>query len=105
LPSSAATPAALYDYFEAPAHIGERASVRGRLIDVHPTSRGTAFLDFCVNYKSCPFSGVIFADDVQKFGNLSLYEGKTGALTGIISSYRGRAEIKLSDPSQLASTK
>jgi DNA/RNA endonuclease YhcR with UshA esterase domain len=51
-----------------------------------------------------PFSGVIFADDAGKFGNLSRYEGKTVALTGVISSYRGRAEIKLSGPSQLAPT-
>ncbi len=100
--SVAARPAVVYDYTEAPAHIGERASVRGRIIDVHTTSHGTVF-DFCANYRTCPFSGVIFADDERKFGDLSRYSGKTVALTGIISSYRGRAEIKLSDPSQLAS--
>jgi len=103
-PGVATTAATVYDYTEAPAHIGERASVRGRVIDVHPTARGTVFLDFYADYKTCPFSGVIFADDAQRFGNLSRYEGKTVDLTGIISSCRGRAEIKLSNPSQLVPT-
>jgi hypothetical protein len=102
---SAAEPsrAACYGYQEAPAHIGERACVRGRLVRAYTSASGTVFLDFCENYKGCPFSGVIFADDAGKFGDLSRYAGKTVTLTGIISFYRGRAEIKLSDPKQLAS--
>jgi PLD-like domain len=95
---------AVYDFTQAPTHIGERASVRGRLIDAYRSARGTVFLDFCANYKGCSFSGVIFADDAGKFGRLSRYVGRTVSLTGVISSYRGRAEIKLSAPDQLAAS-
>lgn len=90
------------DYTEAPNHIGAYASVRGTLVEAYTSASGTVFLDFCKSYKTCPFSGVIFADDVKKFGNLSSLSGKTVTLTGKISSYQGKAEIILSDPSQLS---
>lgn len=90
------------DYTQAGAHVGEYASVRGTLVDVHASKTGTVFLDFCKSYKTCPFSGVIFADDAKKFGDLSRYAGALVTLTGKISSYQGKAEIILSDPSQIA---
>ena len=90
------------DYTDAPAHIGDSASVRGTLVDAHTSSSGTVFLDFCKSYKTCPFSGVIFADDAKKFGDLSSLAGSVVTLTGKISSYQGKAEIILSTPSQLA---
>lgn len=89
------------DYTQAPKHVGEYASVRGTLVEAYTSKSGTVFLDFCENYKNCPFSGVIFADDAKKFGDLSRFDGKTVTLTGKISLYEGRAEIILSEPSQL----
>jgi hypothetical protein len=89
------------DYTDAPAHIGSLASVRGTLIDAYTSSSGTVFLDFCKSYKNCSFSGVIFADDVKKFGDVSKDAGKTITLTGKISSYQNQAEMILSDPSQI----
>ncbi|PIS43339.1 hypothetical protein COT23_01745 [Candidatus Kaiserbacteria bacterium CG08_land_8_20_14_0_20_50_21] len=90
------------DYTNAPAHIGEYASVRGTLIDAYTSASGTVFLDFCKSYKTCPFSGVIFADDAKKFSGLSSHEGTTVTLTGKISSYQGKAEIIISDPNQIS---
>lgn len=90
------------DYTEAPAHIGETASVRGTLVKAYTSASGTVFLDFCKSYKTCPFSGVIFANDVKAFGDLSRYNGQTIILTGKIASYQNKAEIVLSDPSQIA---
>ena len=90
------------DYTQASAHIGQRASVRGTLLKAYTSASGTVFLDFCANYKTCPFSGVIFADDAKQFGDLSRYNGTTVTLTGKISSYQGKAEIVLSSPSQLS---
>ena len=90
------------DYTDAPNHIGDRASVRGQLVEAYTSASGTVFLDFCKSYKTCPFSGVIFADDAKKFGDLSRYVGQTVTLTGKISSYQGKAEIVLSEPSQLS---
>lgn len=104
--SAAAQAAALISigtipYTAAAKHIGDYASVQGTLVRAYTSKSGTVFLDFCTNYKSCSFSGVIFADDVQKFGDLSRYEGATVTLTGKIQSYQGKAEIVLSSPGQL----
>ena len=90
------------DYADAPIHIGDLASVRGTLVDSYTSKTGTLFLDFCKSYKNCPFSGVIFANDVKKFGDLTRYVGQTITLTGKISSYQGKAEIILSDPNQFS---
>ncbi|MEK7515919.1 MAG: phospholipase D-like domain-containing protein [Patescibacteria group bacterium] len=90
------------DYTEAPAHIGEYASVRGKLVGAYTSKTGTVFLDFCENYKTCSFSGVIFADDAKKFADITDYAGSVVTLTGKISSYEGKAEIILSDPSQVS---
>ncbi|MDD2657362.1 MAG: phospholipase D-like domain-containing protein [Candidatus Pacebacteria bacterium] len=91
----------IIDYTDAPKHIGETASVRGTLVEAYTSASGTVFLDFCKSYKTCPFSGVIFADDAKAFGDLSRLAGQTVTLTGKISSYQGKAEIVLSDQSQL----
>lgn len=89
-------------YTEAPQHIGSYASVRSTLVDAYTASSGAVFLDFCKSYSSCPFSGVIFASDAKAFGDLTKDVGKTVTLTGTITAYNGRAEIKLTNPSQLS---
>ena len=101
--ASAAAPVSIgtIDYTDAPAHVGSLASVRGTLHDAYTAASGTVFLDFCASYKDCPFSGVIFADDAKRFGDLSRYAGQTVTLTGKISSYQGKAEIVLTGPGQL----
>jgi hypothetical protein len=93
-----------YAMNEASSHVGEYAEVTGTLIDAYVSASGTVFLDFCKNYKSCPFSGVIFADDAKAFGDLSRYAGHTITLTGTITSYQGTAEIKLTSPGQLSAS-
>ncbi len=90
------------DYTEAPQHIGAYASVRGTLISAYTASSGTVFLDFCKSYKTCPFSAVIFSGDTKAFGDLSRLAGKTVTLTGTITAYNSRAEIKLTNPNQLS---
>ncbi|MFZ2500899.1 MAG: phospholipase D-like domain-containing protein [Minisyncoccia bacterium] len=102
--ANAAAPVSIgtIDYTDALANVGNLATVRGTLVKAHTSASGTVFLDFCTNYKTCPFSGVIFADDAKKFGDLSRYAGQPVTLTGKISSYQGKAEIILSSPSQLS---
>jgi len=90
------------EYTQANAHVGEYASVRGTLVKAYTSKTGTVFLDFCKSYKTCSFTGVIFADDAKKFGDLSRYAGALVTISGKISSYQGRAEIILSEVSQIS---
>jgi len=91
-----------YDYTEAKDHVGEYAAVTGRVVKVYASKNGTTFFDYCTKYAGCPFSAVVFSDDLSKFDNVSQYQGQTITIAGSITSYQGTAEIVLSDPSQVS---
>mgnify|MGYP001562235506 CR=1 FL=1 len=88
------------DYTEAPDHIGEYAEVSGTVLKVYESGSGTVFLDYCKSSAKCPFTVVIFASDKDKFSNLSKYQGEV-TITGIIRTYKGKAEIVVSGPDQI----
>lgn len=94
--------AGVFDYAQAPSHIGEYASVRGKVLRVYQSKKGTTFLDYCSSYKGCPFSAVIFSSASGNFSDPSQYEGKEITVTGKISSYQGGAEIILDSPDQIS---
>jgi hypothetical protein len=61
------------------------------------------FLDLDKPYPNAPFTAVIFGDDRAKFGTPETsLRGKRVCVTGQIRYYRGKPEIILSDPTQLA---
>ncbi len=93
-------PAKRIPYTEAPNHVGEYACVVGKVDHVR-TPKETTFLNFCPDYKTCPFGAVIFGSAAFKFPNPNQYEGRTVEITGLIRSYQGRPEIILNDPSQI----
>lgn len=90
-----------YSYFDAPEHIGEYANVRGIVRNVRKT--GTAvFLNFCLDYRTCPFSAVVLASSFHNFGDLENYSYLGVTITGQINEYNGRAEIVLDSPNQIS---
>jgi DNA/RNA endonuclease YhcR with UshA esterase domain len=89
------------DYTEAPNHIGEYACVSGKIDHVYASKKDSIFLNFCPDYKTCPFGAVIFGSDASKFSNPKQYEGETVEITGLIKSYQGRPEIVLKEPGQI----
>ena len=102
-PGSSGSPQAseCIDYTEAGRHVGEYACVIGKVDNIYTSSKGNNFLNFCPNYKTCPFSAIIFSSDTHKFSNIKGYEGKTVDITGLIKTYQGRAEIIINDPTQI----
>jgi hypothetical protein len=89
-------------FSEAPDHVGDYASVTGTVTRVYTSKSNTTFINFCAEYKTCPFSAVVFASDAKKFTDLKTLVGKTVTLSGKITSYQGNAEMVLDDPSQLS---
>jgi hypothetical protein len=86
---------------QAGSHPGEQACVAGRVLKVFTSRSGTTFLDFCGDYRNCPFTSVIFGSDRQKFGNLETLTGHQIEIRGTIKQYNGRPEIVISDPGQI----
>jgi DNA/RNA endonuclease YhcR with UshA esterase domain len=94
-------PVQVYDYTDAGNHLGEYAGVKGRILKVYQSRKGTIFFDYCEDYRNCPFSVVLFASNTGGVENPFQYEGKTITVTGLIKSYQGRAEIVLNSQSQI----
>ena len=90
-----------YPATEAENHVGEYATIVGKVYEVFGSRKGTIFLDIGGRYPNNPFSAVIFSRDASKFGNVRVYQGKTVEITGRIQKYRGTAEIILNDPEQI----
>lgn len=88
-------------FSEARRHIGERTCITGKVLRIQTGRRGVHYLDFCEDYRTCPFSVVIFASDLRQVGDIRLLEGKVAEIHGSIKGYDGRAEIILKDISQL----
>ncbi len=89
------------DFREAGSHIGEEACVSGQILRVFVSRASNTFLDFCVDYRNCPFTSVIFSSDRGKFGDLQTLRGRQVEIRGPVTLYDGRAEIVIRDPDQI----
>jgi DNA/RNA endonuclease YhcR with UshA esterase domain len=91
---------------DAPKHVGETATVCGVVASAKYAANSRAqptFLDLGKPYPYAAFTAVIFGDDRAKFGTPETsLRGKRVCVTGQIRDYRGKPEIILNDPSQLA---
>jgi hypothetical protein len=88
-------------FADAGSLVGKTGCVTGLVLRVY-TSRGrNTFLDFCSNYRTCPFTSVIFASDRSVFGDLGALAGKQVEIHGVVEAYEGRAEIIIRDPQQI----
>ena len=86
---------------EAGQHIGETKCVTGKVIRVKAGTKGVHFLDFCEDAMSCPFTVVVFANDLKDVGDVGRLAGRTIEIRGAVKAYDGRPEIILSRISQI----
>ncbi len=86
---------------QAPKHIGETHCVIGKVVRVQ-ASRKAHYLDFCEDYRLCPFSVVIFSHDMKNVGDVRQLAGKVIEIRGEIKEYNDRAEIVLDSRKQLS---
>jgi DNA/RNA endonuclease YhcR with UshA esterase domain len=90
---------------EASKYVGESVAVKGVVANVFQSNKGNIFLNFGNSYPNQKFAAVIFSKDAAKFGNFKAYEGKAVVVTGVVQSYKGKAEIILKDPGQIKLSK
>ena len=86
---------------KAGAHLGTNKCVGGRVVKVTRGERGTTYLNFCEDYRVCPFQVVVFAGDLRHIGDVRQLAGKTIEIHGDIKAYDGRPEIILRQIRQL----
>lgn len=86
---------------QAKQHLGETRCVSGKVLKVGQSQGGTLFLDFCSNYRQCPFTVVVFRSKLRDVGDVRQLEGKDIEVTGKIKLWGTRAEIILEHVRQL----
>ncbi|MEO6788110.1 MAG: OB-fold nucleic acid binding domain-containing protein, partial [Chthoniobacteraceae bacterium] len=87
---------------EAGKHAGDEATVTGRVASVSKSGKGTVYLNFGEKFPRQTFSGVVFAKDADKVGDLAQFEGRTVALTGRIElSPDGKPQIIIRSAGQV----
>lgn len=69
--------------------------VTGKVLKVTSTARGTTFLNFCDDYRTCPFQVVVFRGDLKSVGDVRQLEGRVIEIHGAIQMYDGHSEIIL----------
>jgi hypothetical protein len=95
--------AACVDFRDASSQVGTAGCVSGQVLRVFTSRADNTFLDFCQDYRSCPFTSVIFASDKNKFGDLGSLQGRHVEIRGTVTVYQSRAEIIIHDPQQIRS--
>ncbi len=104
LPSLPAAAADCIPITEARNHVGETRCVTGRVLRVEQGIRGVHYLDFCENYRACPFTVVVFPHDLKNIGDVRQLQGKVVEIHGPVKEHDGRAEIVLEEARQLGGT-
>ncbi len=88
-------------FMEARNHVGEVKCVTGMVVRVKQGARGVHFLDFCDDFRLCPFTVVIFPHDLKSVGDVRQLQGRLVEIHGQVKEYDGRAEIVLEEYRQL----
>lgn len=84
---------AVYSAAEAGKHIGENATVTDRIDSVHQSGKGNIFLNMGGKYPNQAFTAYIRSNNAGEFPDYQNYDGKTVAVSGKITLYRGKPEI------------
>lgn len=87
---------------DARKHIGEIKCVTGKVVRVKQGARGVHFLDFCDDFRLCPFTVVVFPGDLKNVGDIRQLQGRLIEVHGQVKEYDGRAEIILEEYRQLS---
>jgi hypothetical protein len=91
-----------YTPAEAAKHVGETATVAGRVDGYHQSGKGNIFLNMGGAYPNQAFTAFIPSGSAGQFTNPQQYDGKTVSVSGKIQLYKGKPEIIVNSPSQIS---
>src|SRR5262249_11840517 len=91
-----------YTAAEAARHVGETATVTDNVDGVHQSGKGNIFLNMGGKYPNQAFTAFIPSSSAAQFPNAQQYEGRTVAVSGKITLYRGKPEIIVTSPAQIS---
>ena len=71
---------------QAQQHVGETRCITGKVVRIEKGMRGVHYIDFCEDYRLCPFTAVIYPGDLKSVGDVR-------QLTNIIAALRATPVI------------
>lgn len=86
---------------QAASKLGEIACVRGKVLKASEGEKGVRFLNFCEEHATCPFTVVMFPNNLRDVGDFRLLEGQTIEINGKVKQYGSQIEMILRDRKQL----
>ena len=88
---------------QAAAHIGETATVCGKVYSTKLLSNGPIFLNMGAEYPDNPFAAVIMFDKRSSFSYKpeEYLQGKNICVTGMVKNYKGKPEIVVEKEGQV----
>jgi DNA/RNA endonuclease YhcR with UshA esterase domain len=91
-----------YTAAEAAKHVGETATVTDPVDGVHQSGKGNIFLNMGGKYPNQTFTAFIPSSSAAQFPSPQQYQGRTMAVSGKITLYKGKPEIIVNSPSQIS---
>lgn len=88
------------DAKQASQHVGERAIVCGQVAQVKEFSKGY-YLNLGNSYPHQDATVLVWSSNVDKFDNLTSFEGNPICVDGMINTYKGVPQIEMKSPSQI----
>ncbi len=88
-------------FSNAPENVGKTLWVRGLIDHVFISANDNYFLNFCPDFRQCPFSAPIFSEDAVKFEDIGSWSSREVYIYGMIETYEGRPQIIIKDPEQI----
>jgi DNA/RNA endonuclease YhcR with UshA esterase domain len=87
---------------EAMEYVGKEVEVQGRVASVTTSPFGTTFINFGGEYPNQRFAGFIAAGSaIADDQRLTLIQGKTISITGIVRLHDGKPEIEIVSADQI----
>ena len=87
---------------EAIQYVGKEVEVRGRVVYVTTSPLGTTFISFGREYPRQTFAGFISAGSrIATDRRLTMIQGKTISITGIVRLHDGKPEIEIVSADQI----
>ncbi len=88
-------------FFEALDNVGEEFWVFGTVDHVFVSANDNYFVNFCSDFRECPFSSVVFSEYSHLFKDIESWFGQDIYIYGKIKTYEGRSQIIIKDPKQV----
>ena len=80
---------------------GKPGSFKGTVASIYSTdTNGIVIVDFAEDYQTA-MTAVLFPPNYKKFPDMTTLRGKQVVVSGVFTSYKGKAQIVLNDPKQI----